>query len=268
MERNYSKTIQANVKIPLSLLFALVKFLKPIYENIKGREHVSCADPFAKSSYENLCGLPPDILDIVRKHVQILKTHTMLWGDFHQRFIGSIEGWKNLKQGHPSKLDIMHEKDKNIAEVKNNENTMNDDSKKTVYDKLVKAIADGWNAFLVIINGCVENKILSNGIRQISGRDFYAKITGILSFYDDLDATIDWLTATYPTFEKLLEACSISEHELADVIDANADLSGLTCNDLKEVIKSINLTASKKLPMSGSKTVLIERIKKHRGGTS
>lgn len=262
MERTYPDKIKASVTIPLMFLFALVKFLKPIYENMKGKEHISCPDPFTSPTYKNLSGLPDEMLNFITKQVQMLKTHTMNFGDFHQNFIGSLPGMKNLGKGHKSKLDVMNEKKRIIAELKNNENTMNSDSRTSVYNKLMKAIDDGWNAYLAIINGSVENMILPNGIRQISGRDFYAMITGIPSFYDDLAFTIDWLTANYKTYGELLEACSISEDELNDVIDSNTDLTELKADQLREILKSL------KLKKSGNKAELIKRIKENRGETS
>ena len=266
MEREYSDTIKANVRVPLRFLFAIVKCLKPIYDNFKGKQHVSCPDLSAISSFQSRMKYSDEAMQSFLYAMQVWKTNTMNWGNFHQNFIGYLEGWKNLRQGHSSKLDVMHEGNKMLAEIKNNENTMNSDSMKSVYQKLVDVIANGWNALLVIMNGDVTDKILYNGIRQISGKTFYAESTGILTFHNDLVHTTNWLIANYETYEDLLVACSITEDELVDVIDINGDLTDLSVNQLKEVIKSINLSTSKKLPVTGTKTVLIERIKKHREG--
>lgn len=252
----------------LVFLFVIVKCLKPIYDNFKEKEHVSCPDPYAIPSFQSLMNLSDEAMKAFLTMCQAWRAHAMNWGNFHQNFIGYLEAWKNLRQGHPSKLDVMCLVNKMIAELKNNENTMNSDSMKSVYAKLVKAIEDGWHAFLVIINGDVKNEILFNGVHQISGKDFYAMITGISTFYNDLVHTTNWLIANYATYEELLAACSISEDELVDAIDINGDLTDLSGNELKEVIKSINLSTSKKLKLTGKKADLVERIKKHREGNA
>ena len=267
MERNYSDRIKANVPIHLRLLLvSLVKALLPIYDNFKEKEHISCPDPFATPSFQSLMKLSDEEMQTFIKMSQAWRAHTMNWGNFHQFFIGLLEGWKNLRQGHPTKLDIMCLVNKMIAELKNNENTMNVDSKKSVHEKLVKAIKDGWDAYLVIINGDVKDEILDNGIHQMSGKSFYAKVTGISTFYDDLVATTNWLIANHATYEDLLLACSITEDELVDPPVPNDELDDLSDNQLKNMIRSINLSTSTKLKLTGKKPDLIERIKKHREG--
>lgn len=249
----------------LVFLFAIVKCLKPLFDNSK-KDNVGHLGRFQTNSVRSRCKMSAEEMNKFLKFLQFVKTDSMDWGNFHQSFIGSLPGWKNLRQGHATKLDVMHEKDKIIAELKNSDNTMNSDSKASVYVKLTMAIAEGWYTYLIYINGNVENKKLPNGIHQISGKDFYVKVTKIADFLEKLAKITDWIFENFDTYEELLVACSISEDELVDVIDMTGDLSDLTVNKLKEVIKSINLSTSKKLPVSGTKAVLIERIKKHREG--
>lgn len=265
MEREYSDRIKANVPTHmLVFLIAIVKCLKPIYDNFKEKEHISCPDPYAIPSFQALMNLSHEAMEAFLTMCQAWRAHSMNWGNFHQFFIGLLGGWKNLRQGHPTKLDVMCLVEKSIAELKNNENTMNSDSMKSVHEKLVKALKDGWHAYLVIINGEVKDEILDNGIHQMSGKNFYAKVTGISTFYDDLVATTNWLIANHARYEDLLVACSITEEDLVDPPVPNDELVDLPDNQLKNIIRSINLSRSIKIKLTGKKPELVERIKKHR----
>lgn len=84
-----------------------------------------------------------DILDTEKRKLnqQIALTETqrrMKNGEIWQEFLGSYDGFTNLKTGHETGLDIISHTRKIAIELKNRTNTDNASSKKSNLDKLAK----------------------------------------------------------------------------------------------------------------------------------
>lgn len=126
---------------------------------------------------------------------QIQKSLQNMVGDFHQKIIGSIEGWENLGIG--GSIDLRCRGKKVIAEIKNKHNTMNSSSALAVYDKLQRHLDydesyAGYTAFCVTIipktprimnitfhpseRGISRPK--REDVRIIDGKSFYQLATG------------------------------------------------------------------------------------------
>ncbi|PIR78624.1 MAG: Eco47II family restriction endonuclease [Candidatus Magasanikbacteria bacterium CG10_big_fil_rev_8_21_14_0_10_36_16] len=125
---------------------------------------------------------------------QTQKTMQNSIGDFQQDILGSISGWKNLGVG--GGLDVINEKMKIIAEVKNKYNTtkgnhlvkLYDDIKNTLknnrYEKYtgyyVEVISKGRKKYdkPFIPSEKGKRRPAKNKIRVIDGVSFYAMATG------------------------------------------------------------------------------------------
>lgn len=117
-------------------------------------------------------------------------------GAFHQRVLGSLDGWEDL--GHGGGLDIQNSKRKIIAEIKNKYNTTKGNHKVAIYDDIktmlhqseyagytgyyVEVIPEGrkvYNApFTPSDNKRKQRRPVRKNIRKIDGKSFYALATG------------------------------------------------------------------------------------------
>ncbi|MFA5518906.1 MAG: Eco47II family restriction endonuclease [Spirochaetota bacterium] len=129
---------------------------------------------------------------------QVQKTLQNHVGDFHQKVLGSVKDWKDLGVG--SVIDLLSEKFKIIAEVKNKYNTISGGKLADLYfslDNLVmpkNSIYKGYTAYYVTIipkKPARYNKLftpsnkekgekcqLNESIRMIDGASFYSLVTG------------------------------------------------------------------------------------------
>ncbi|MFA6151044.1 MAG: Eco47II family restriction endonuclease [Chitinophagaceae bacterium] len=150
-----------------------------------------------------------------RKAQKTLQNHI---GDFHQKILGSIDGWQNLKTG--AVVDLCCTKEKIIAEVKNKFNTISFGNLAELYEGLEAAVMPkmstykDYTAYYVAIipsskerynkpftpsNRKVGNRCASNDlIREIDGASFYALATGdnkaLENLYDVLPKVIKKVT--------------------------------------------------------------------------
>jgi hypothetical protein len=128
------------------------------------------------------------------------KNVSMKLGYFHQKLAGKFPGYKTLKDGHESGLDVIKEDGTELWEWKNRHNTMNSGSAKSVEQKLSDALAKGMKAFLVQVN-CPNGRVIRykmpEAIRILNGKQAYAYISGREDFFEDLQSTI---AATFTKF--------------------------------------------------------------------
>ncbi|MDE9544542.1 Eco47II family restriction endonuclease [Xenorhabdus bovienii] len=128
---------------------------------------------------------------------QIQKTKQNAIGLIHEKIMGSVEGLENLPVGNL--IDIVSEKFKIVAEIKNKHNTTKGNHKAQIYRDLAKAIENkpGYIGYYVEVlpkGRKVYNEPFTpsdnqektrlptrEDIRIIDGKSFYAFITG----YDD-----------------------------------------------------------------------------------
>jgi hypothetical protein len=174
-------------EIPTELLAEL---LKSMYDILEGKKRSkSEADPFANDTWRDYHNMTNDEFEHERKQIQTHRAWTMLYGEFHQTLLGSFPGWTSYGKGHSSGCDIGTLDGTCIGEVKNNTNTMNSSSKDSVLRKLKIQNALGKRTLLIIVNGDTKHNT-QDGIEWISGREFYAEISGRSEFMDDLHWTL------------------------------------------------------------------------------
>ena len=120
-------------------------------------------------------------------------------GLFHQRLLGKMHGWEDIKQ--KGAIDLVNHERKIIAEIKNKHNTVKASDNIGMYKKLQKRVMDkgqeykGYTAYLVQVipkhpqrydrplavpdnttgHPSAENEL----IREIDGYSFYALATGV-----------------------------------------------------------------------------------------
>jgi len=115
-------------------------------------------------------------------------------GEFHQMLLGGVDGWTDLGIGDESHLDLRKNDNTVFMELKNKENTVNDDSKKQVRSKLEAALnanpgATCYWGYVVAENGKSQDKVWwpyinanphveNENIRRISGKEIYRLVTG------------------------------------------------------------------------------------------
>lgn len=130
-----------------------------------------------------------------RQAQKTLQNHV---GDFHQTVLGFSDGWKNMKTGNV--MDLVSEKHKIIAEVKNKFNTISGGKLADLYHSLQgqvmpkNSLYKGYTAYYVAIipkkpkrynieftpsdkedgEKCPANK----NIREIDGASFYDLVSG------------------------------------------------------------------------------------------
>ena len=187
-------------EIPTKTFLSLIK---PLYDIMEGRKtSVSEPDRFAKDSWMAMHNKSEEKWYTMNKDVQKVRAWTMAWGNFHQNLMGSFTEWENYKTGHDTKCDI-GTKDRNcVVEIKNNTNTMNADSKKSVISKLKTQKDLGKRVLLVTVNGAVPSGI-PEYIENIDGKTFYEYLSGRSNFMDDLHATTTDCFKQFKTYHDL-----------------------------------------------------------------
>lgn len=124
-------------------------------------------------------------------------------GLFHQKILGALRGWEDLKTG--KLVDICCHDKKIVAEVKNKHNTTKGSDKVVIYDNLDKVLVSdyvGYTGYYVEIipkspkrynepfappdNKTKANRLLNERIRVIDGVSFYALATGVNNALEQL----------------------------------------------------------------------------------
>lgn len=128
---------------------------------------------------------------------QAQKTLQNALGNFHQKLLSHVKGWEIPALGY---VDLVSEKSKVVAEVKNKHNTVKKSDLKAVYDELQAAVLhktskyNGYTAYYVTVVPSStkrftkeftpsnnETKTVRQGNKQIleiDGYSFYALVTG------------------------------------------------------------------------------------------
>ncbi len=149
-----------------------------------------------------------DILDTEKSKVNKMvalkeKQRQMKIGEIWQVAVGDYKDCINLKKGHVTGLDILSEKRKFIAELKNRTNTDNASSKKTNFDKLAKFKAEHpeYTCIYANINDDTEENTIQNTVKKFQhngvelehhiGNQFLKYIFG-----DDTNAVVEFLKTT------------------------------------------------------------------------
>ncbi|HAT9402018.1 TPA: Eco47II family restriction endonuclease [Legionella pneumophila subsp. pneumophila] len=156
-------------------------------------------DPFSIIFEMSGFGIDISQWTINEKLRQAQKTLSNHIGDFHQKLLGSFDGWENLSIG--GCIDVVCHERKIIAEIKNKHNTIKGSNKSTLYHSLNDLVMKkgqqykDYTAYYVEVipskpirydkpftpsdsstgSKCPENEL----IRVIDGYSFYALVTGI-----------------------------------------------------------------------------------------
>jgi len=197
-----------STKLPKLKISALVAALEKPYMILQEQvDSKSKDDPFSK---RGLMGFYDQAeIDWLKnqKIIQKERAWTMSMGYLHQDLMGDgFDGWETYDNGHETGCDTGSKDGKVVTEVKNNVHTMNSSQKEAIYSKLKKQVDLGKRALLVIVNGDIKKKMLPGGIEQISGRDFYAELSGSPAFYDNLVECIGMIFKEFKTYDALKAA--------------------------------------------------------------
>ncbi len=142
-------------------------------------------------------------------------------GYFHENIASSIRGFskivssseKKREKTNESHCDIVNYELNEVFELKNKENTMNSDSKKSVFKKLKEYSSKGMKSYLVFINKWTKKNKNDDSIVILSGKEFYNKIAKRDDFYDDLLETITYTFIHYKSMDELLKSINKKSDE-------------------------------------------------------
>ncbi|QTN32784.1 Eco47II family restriction endonuclease [Akkermansiaceae bacterium] len=170
--------------------------------------------------------------ELMRQAQKTLLNHI---GGFHQNILGSVAGWENMNTG--SVVDLVSEKHRVIAEVKNKHNTLSGGKRSDQYSNLEKLVMQkasryhGYTAYFVtVIPKSPERfdrpftpseketgaKVPENElIREIDGASFYELVTG------EKDA----LGQLFAVLPKVVEGITDRKTDAADRAALNAYFS-------------------------------------------
>jgi hypothetical protein len=161
--------------------------------------------------------------ETTRQAQKTLQNHI---GDFHQNILGYSKDWTNKGVGNI--IDLLSEKNKSIAEIKNKYNTISFGKQSDLYYSLEKQISPkssiykGYTAYYVAIipkKGERYNKPftpsdkdkgekcpLNERIREIDGASFYSLVTGSKSALEDL----------FDVLPDVIKICSDGKYQVKD----------------------------------------------------
>jgi len=179
------------------VVFNREQYFTKLEENVKGILQRPTKDVLAY-----------DILDTDRSKVNKMvalkeKQRQMKIGEIWQVAVGNYKDCQDLKVGHVTGLDILSDKRKFIAELKNRTNTDNASSKKTNFDKLAKFKAEHpeYTCIYANINDDTEEKSSQTTVKKFQhngvelehhiGDQFLKYIFG-----DDINAVVEFLKTT------------------------------------------------------------------------
>lgn len=190
--------------IPEIAFNPFLELLQPIYKRMDvTTESKSEEDPLFRMVFQASQGMSDEDYEKFLKQIQMTKRLQMAMGDFHQHLMGLFDGWDDYKQGHETKCDIGKKDGTLVCEVKNNINTMNSDSLRSVNQKLQKQKELGKEVRVIIVNGNIPRKE-KEGITWMSGRDFYEEQSGRDNFMQSLQATMRHIFSTYNSYNDLI----------------------------------------------------------------
>lgn len=102
-------------------------------------------DPFAVLFEMSGFEVDEKVWEIGEKNRQIQKTLQNHVGSFHQKILGTVDGWKDTGTG--GAIDLVSEKHKVIAEIKNKYNTVKGLDKVKIYDHLEMHVMTKGNQY-------------------------------------------------------------------------------------------------------------------------
>ena len=163
--------------------------------------------------------------ETTRQAQKTLQNHI---GDFHQYILGYSKDWTNKGVGNI--IDLLSEKNKTIAEIKNKYNTISGGKLSDLYYSLEKQVSPkssiykGYTAYYVAIipkKGGRYNKPftpsdkdkgekcpVNEHIREIDGASFYSLVTGLDNALEDL----------FDALPEVIKVCSEGKYVIKDKV--------------------------------------------------
>jgi hypothetical protein len=180
----------------LAAVGRVVKIIESAEHDAVANLHKNVIDPFSALFHGVTHAITYKEWLEQEKARQSQKTMQNAIGDFHQEILGAISGWRNLGVG--GGLDVVNDKIKVVAEVKNKFNTTKGNHKVEIYDAIksklktqeyadfvgyyVEVIPAGKNKydkpFTPPDNKTGKRRPTNKKIRVIDGVSFYAMATG------------------------------------------------------------------------------------------
>ncbi len=122
----------------------------------------------------------------VRQHDKTINNKV---GEFHQKLLGSVAGWEDLKVGDETGVDIRKSDNSIFIELKNKYNTMNDGATENCFRRLNAAVkmypkAKAYWAYIISVNGKSGEEVWVRGgrsnpqVRKVWGSKVYELVTG------------------------------------------------------------------------------------------
>lgn len=156
----------------------------------------------------------------VRRKQKVLE---MKMGEFHENIMGSFRNYNKLQIGNITSCDIEKIDKTELYEIKNKANTMNSDSRKSVYEKLNVIAKNGIKSYLVFINNWTKIS-QNNNFTIIDGKSCYHKMSTREDFYDDLMKTLHNVFTKYKSIKDLEVILHSVEEDWLSKIDLFDDL--------------------------------------------
>jgi hypothetical protein len=151
---------------------------------------------------------------------QLYKTFEQKIGEFHQKLLGSVDGWNDLGVGDDSKVDLSNDNGTIFIELKNKFNTCNSDALAKVRDKLLNVIinnneAIAYWAFIVPATKSKQGsavwkqkrRVIHPNLYKAWGAEVYRIVTGdsnnLFKTYNALDEVILKLNKNNDTLDTI-----------------------------------------------------------------
>jgi len=196
-------------KIPEIPFEAYVSCLAEIYKVLEERPNsIPQEDIFLKKLYMAFTDKKEDEWKVEQRQVAFHRLLTMNMGYLHQNLMGKLPAYETLPRKHESKCDVRSKDETEYIEVKNNDNTMNSDSAKSVVGKLKVMIQKGKNAVLILVNSVSSTTPRFGAppeIEVLNGKRGYAHLSGREDFHDDMLETIEYTFRNFKTYKQLQE---------------------------------------------------------------
>ncbi|MCV6599301.1 MAG: Eco47II family restriction endonuclease [Alphaproteobacteria bacterium] len=172
----------------------IVDVLEVKSKDIEKDLHSNIVDPFSALFDASFHKMSLEEWLATEKSRQIQKSLQNAIGNFHQKILGRVIGWKDLKTGGVA--DLVNKDKKIIAEIKNKFNTTKGNHKVAIYDdlkSLTKSKYEGYVAYYVAIltkkrfdkeftpsdnRKAGKRRPKNKNIREIDGATFYEIATG------------------------------------------------------------------------------------------
>jgi hypothetical protein len=169
---------------------------------------INHTDVFFKKSYMAFKEKTEEEWASEQKQISLHRLFSMKSGDLHEELMGKLPAYETLPRNHESKCDVRSKDESEYLEIKNNENTMNSDSAKSVIKKLIDMTQKGKHAILILVNSDSRTTPRFGAppeIDVLNGKKGYAHLSGRENFYDDLLDTIEYTFKTFKTYKQLQE---------------------------------------------------------------